>query len=198
MTVAQKHTFFIGDMVIGVRFVIVINRAVFPVSLKAGGKFAGGIYVAKYNLGQSRSAFLAGVPGLNQGRGFVHPLAHVGSAARGNHHNNVLVIGQRGFDQRVLIQRQLEGSVIALAFIGGIKTCANHHRVRVRDHGGDRGVNNLVNGLNAQGHPAKIHTTGKFRFDRVVFARFQAGGLDHQRLALALAFDEKFVIQINF
>ena len=109
--------------------VVRVRRVVLPVAVEADGQLAFGIVLAEDHFSNSRAAFLARIPGVQQRGNLVEPAAHVHGAAAGERDDGVRILRRDRFNQRVLTPGQREGAVVAFALGRRIEADGNHHRI---------------------------------------------------------------------
>src|SRR5260370_25004884 len=77
---------------------------------------AGGVDVASQNFGERGTAFLSGIPGLDDAGDFIEPGSHVHATAGTDDDDDVLVFRGDLLDEFVLSGRKFEGTVPAFGF----------------------------------------------------------------------------------
>src|SRR5215471_14361431 len=121
--IAYENAFPVNDsFTAGFRVIAVVHWIIFPAPFERYRQTAGRIHVSKKYFGQCRTSFLTWIPGFDQTRNAVDPVAHVNAAAGCDRHDDVAVDIGEFTDQLVLTGRKTEGSVRAFAFGVRIET----------------------------------------------------------------------------
>ena len=129
--ISDEDTFLVEDALgSGLGVVVGEGGVILGTELEGSGEMAGGVDVAEENLGESRAASLAGVPGFEESGDAVEPEVRIRVAAGGDGNNGPGVRGGHGFDELVLTVREREGAVAALAFAGMIEAGSDEDDIR--------------------------------------------------------------------